>query len=73
MLKLLKCNGLSLKYASDELKNDKDIVLEAITNNNLSLKYASDELQTYYAQLGFNITYYNYLKNNNNNKIYELE
>ena len=35
----------SLEYASDELKNDKEVVLKAVQNDGLSLYYASDELK----------------------------
>ena len=34
-----------LKYASEYLKNDKDVVLEAVKQNCSSLIYASDELR----------------------------
>jgi len=37
--------NIDLKNASDTLKNDKDIVLEAIKNNGYSLEYASDRLK----------------------------
>lgn len=43
--KIIENNGLALKYASNELKNDKKIVLLAIKNNGNALKYASEELQ----------------------------
>jgi hypothetical protein len=29
-----------LKYASDELKSDREIVMAAVTNNGLALEYA---------------------------------
>ena len=39
-------NGLSLKYASDELKNNFEIVKIAVQKNRgLALEYASDELK----------------------------
>ena len=38
-------NGLSLEFASDEMKNNIDIVCTAINNNGLSLEFASDELK----------------------------
>ena len=37
--------GSALKYASDELKADKDIVLLAVENKPESLRYASKELR----------------------------
>ena len=35
----------SLEYASNELKNNKEIVLEAVKQNGYSLQYASNELK----------------------------
>ena len=35
----------ALKYASDDLKNDKEVVLEAVRNNRWALQFASDELR----------------------------
>ena len=35
----------SLRHASDELKNDREIVLEAVTSKGQVLKYASHELK----------------------------
>jgi hypothetical protein len=43
--KIIENNGLALKYASKELKNDKKMVLIAVKNNGNALKYASEELQ----------------------------
>ena len=37
--------GSLLDYASDELKNDKQIVLAAINNNPEALEFASDKLK----------------------------
>ena len=34
-----------LEYASDRLKNNKEIVLEAVKQNGLALEYASDRLK----------------------------
>jgi hypothetical protein len=34
-----------LVHASDELRNDREVVLTAIKQNGLALKYASKELQ----------------------------
>ena len=38
-------DGLALEFASDELKNDKEIVLLAISQYGEALYYASDELR----------------------------
>ena len=38
-------NGSALQYASDELKNDKEIVMAAVAQNGSALQYASDELK----------------------------
>ena len=37
-------NGLALKYASEELKDNSEIVLKAVSENGLALQYASQEL-----------------------------
>lgn len=44
-LKALQQDGLVLVHASDELRNDREVVLTAIRQNGLALKYASAELQ----------------------------
>jgi predicted RNA-binding protein (virulence factor B family) len=44
-LKAVKQNGDSLQYASEELKNDKEVVLEAVKQYGRSLLYASEELK----------------------------
>jgi hypothetical protein len=38
-------NGLSLKYASDKLRNNKDVVINAVSSNGLSIGYVSKELR----------------------------
>ena len=38
-------NGLTLEFASEELRNDKEIVLKAVQNRGSALQYASDELK----------------------------
>ena len=38
-------NSYILKYASDRLKDDKDIVIEAVKNNGFALEFASDRLK----------------------------
>ena len=43
--KILRKNGLALKYASKEIKNDKEMVLLAVKSNGNALEYASEELQ----------------------------
>ena len=49
MIKAVKRNGFALKYASDELKNDAEVVLDAIEGDvdhfAKSLEFASDELK----------------------------
>ena len=35
----------ALKYASEELKNDPDIVLAAVTQDGRALQFASEELR----------------------------
>jgi tetratricopeptide (TPR) repeat protein len=65
LLEAVKSNGFSLKNASEELKNNYEIVLEAIQNNYEALQYADDSdksslalLQSYIAEV------YLSLKNN---------
>lgn len=42
----IQCNGQSLQYVSDELRNDKEVVLQAIFHPNPNiLKYVSNELK----------------------------
>ena len=45
ILESIKQFGFSLEYASDELKNDREIVLEAIKNDSWNLQFASERLQ----------------------------
>ena len=46
VLVAVKENGLTLQYASDELKADREIVLEAIRNSRgHALEWASNELK----------------------------
>jgi hypothetical protein len=40
-LEAVKNKGYALKYASERLKDDRDLLLEAVKNNALALKYAS--------------------------------
>lgn len=43
--KSAKCLTKALQYASSRLKDDRDIVLSAVSNNGLALQYASLALQ----------------------------
>ncbi len=47
MLRAIKLNGLALEAASEDLKNDKDLVLQAIEHSNYgyALEYASPSLR----------------------------
>lgn len=46
MTSVIKVNGLALKYASDELKDDEDFVKVALQNSaGFALKYASKRLR----------------------------
>lgn len=42
----LKAVRRALEDASPELRNDKDVALEAVNQNGRALEYASPELQT---------------------------
>jgi len=56
MIETLKINkdisGV-FQFASDELKNDKSVVLQAVSINGYSLRYASDRLRADF-RCGFN-------------------
>ena len=39
-------NGVSLEYASEELRTDREVVLAAVHQNGVALEYASEELRT---------------------------
>ena len=46
MISVIKLNGLALKYASDELKDDKSVVIIALRESaGFALKYASKRLR----------------------------
>ena len=45
IIKAVSHNGNALEYASDELKNDYNIVMKALSNNGNALQYASDEIR----------------------------
>ena len=40
-----KQDGFYLQYASEALKGDRDVVMEAVKNDGNSLQYASEELR----------------------------
>jgi len=42
---VVKKNGYALEYASDKLKHDREIVLEAVKSRGHALEYASEELK----------------------------
>ena len=42
VLSAVKNNGMSLKYASNKMKDNREIVLAAVENDGLSLQYASE-------------------------------
>lgn len=44
-IKSLKNDGYAFKYATDDMKQDKMTVLEAVKQNSWALEYASDEIQ----------------------------
>ena len=41
----VKNNGLNLQYAHDDLKNNEDVVLEAVKQNGDALQFASSRFQ----------------------------
>ena len=43
--KLFKKNSFALKYASNELRNNKDIILQAVKNDCGAIRHASEELR----------------------------
>ena len=45
LLEAIKKLCFTLEYASEELKNDKEIVLTAVKKSGLALKYASERLK----------------------------
>ena len=45
VIETLKNDGMELKHVSDELKNDREVVLAAVKQNGMALEYASDELK----------------------------
>ena len=45
MLDAIKKDARALKYASETLKNDKEVVLAAVTHDGSTLQFASDDLK----------------------------
>ena len=45
ILQAVKTDRYALRYASEELKNDKEIVLTAVKNNGYALAFASERLK----------------------------
>ena len=45
MMGMVQNNGYILKYASDNLKDDKEVVTTAVQNYGYALRYASDDLK----------------------------
>ena len=45
-MEAIKNNGRALKYASDRLKGDRDVVMEGVRQNIHTLYFASDDLKT---------------------------
>ena len=45
MLEAVKNKAIILKYASKDLRNDKEVAIAAISQNKKSLSYISDELK----------------------------
>jgi len=41
----VKKTGWALRYASDELRSDREVVMEAVQKRSEALEYASPELQ----------------------------
>ena len=42
----MKQNGVSLSYASNELKNNRNVALAAVTQNGNALQFVSNKLQS---------------------------
>ena len=45
MLEVVSKSGSSLRFASNRLKDDRDVVLAALRNNPFAFVYASERLQ----------------------------
>jgi hypothetical protein len=55
---------LTLQYASEELKNNYDIVKKAVINNGYSLEYANDDLKNNFELNSIAQSNYEYKENN---------
>jgi len=44
-IQILTCHGKALRIASDELKDDEELVSISVENDDCALKYASDRLK----------------------------
>eukprot|EP00972_Heterocapsa_arctica_P010646 1562545-Heterocapsa_arctica.AAC.1 len=44
VLEAVKQDGLALRFASAELKGDREVVMEAVKQSGLALRFASQEL-----------------------------
>ena len=44
-MEAVKKHGIALKYASEELRNDKEVVMVAVKEDRRALKYLSEELR----------------------------
>lgn len=38
-------NNFALKYASEDLRSDKEVVMESVSNNPGTIRYASDDIR----------------------------
>ena len=45
VLEAVRLNGYALCFASDELRNDREVVLAAVNQEGWALRHASEELQ----------------------------
>ena len=45
MTEAVKNSGKALQFASNEVRNDKEVVLEAMEQDNDALEFASDEVK----------------------------
>jgi hypothetical protein len=62
MLEAVKQDGNLLYHASEELKNDKEVVLKAVKKNSNSLKYASEELKNDKEVVWISDRYFKFIK-----------
>ena len=45
VLAAVRCNGHALRYASEQLRGDREVVLAAVRQNGWALEYASGQLK----------------------------